>query len=76
MGPGEEEGQTIRDIMHIHCLKKKCASVILGEIGKGPGGLRQEQASPRVGLMATIKETSELVLERWDKIWAVEGWWR
>lgn len=47
LGPGEEEGQTIRVRMHIRC--KNCASVILGKTGKRSGGLRNEQVSARGG---------------------------
>lgn len=48
LGPGDEEGQAIRGIMHIHC--KNWDNVILGDLGKGPDG----QVSHGLGLRTTI----------------------
>jgi hypothetical protein len=44
--------------------------VIVEEIGKGQVDSGKNKLVPGVGLMTTIKETSVLTLERWDKIWA------
>lgn len=55
--------------MHIHC--KNWANVILEDVGKGPGGQREEQVSHGLGLRTTMEETFVLTLERWGKMWAV-----
>lgn len=47
LGPGEEEGQTIRGIMRTHCKKTMCQCHC--RIGKGLSGLGKEQVSPRGG---------------------------
>ena len=48
LGSGNEEGRTIRGIMHIHC--KNWVNIILGDLGKGSGG----QVNHGLGLRTTI----------------------